>query len=98
MYLLLIAIILILTLRHENKITRQMRTNEEKKNSQQQNTEWKSEWTWNEETQLWEHPLSKKAELPPKAPNFSGPTFYHQPPKPVEPIRKSEYQNAYEAT
>ena len=22
--------------------------------------EWKSEWTWNEKTQLWEHPLSKK--------------------------------------
>lgn len=26
--------------------------------------EWKSEWTWNEKTKLWEHPLSKKAENP----------------------------------
>lgn len=24
--------------------------------------EWKSDWTWNEETQLWEHPRSKKSE------------------------------------
>lgn len=27
-----------------------------------QEKEWKSEWTWNEETQLWEHPLSKKSD------------------------------------
>ena len=26
------------------------------------NAEWKSEWVWNEETKLWEHPLSAKGD------------------------------------
>lgn len=126
MHLLLIAIILILVLRQENKITRKMKANETEKKAQQQNTEWKSEWTWNEETQLWEHPLSKKtdtsyhyrkSDLPNEEPiqqkqyhhtdtsfkvrqepSFSEPKVYHQPQKPTETTKKSEYQNAYEAT
>lgn len=32
-----------------------------KKKEQPQN-EWKSEWVWNEETKLWEHPLSAKSD------------------------------------
>lgn len=33
-----------------------------RKKKEQPENEWKSEWVWNEETKLWEHPLSAKSD------------------------------------
>lgn len=136
--LLINIIIIAITIWYGKKCTKEIK--ERKAEKEGQSKEWKSEWKWNEETQLWEHPLSAKtpnsessyhytrSELTKETTTPQQTHFHHtdtsfkapQRPytkpydrereellkkanqvtweQPFKEEKKSEYQNAYEAT
>lgn len=53
-------VIIFLIIKAIRKAIKKRKSKLSEKPKREEQKPWKSEWTWNEKTQLWEHPLSKK--------------------------------------